>query len=105
LDIARYNAEAWDAEVRGGNRWTRPVGPQVIEAARAGEWSIQLTTTRPVPRSWFPALPGCRVLCLAGGGGQQGPILAAVGAAVTVWDNSPAQLEQAATSPKEKTWS
>jgi SAM-dependent methyltransferase len=34
------------------------------------------------------------VLCLASGGGQQGPVLAAVGARVTVVDNSPAQLKQ-----------
>jgi SAM-dependent methyltransferase len=34
------------------------------------------------------------VLCLASGGGQQGPILAATGARVTVFDNSPAQLER-----------
>jgi SAM-dependent methyltransferase len=34
------------------------------------------------------------VLCLASGGGQQGPLLAAAGAAVTVFDNSPRQLLQ-----------
>jgi ubiquinone/menaquinone biosynthesis C-methylase UbiE len=34
------------------------------------------------------------VLCLASGGGQQGPVLAAAGANVTVFDNSPAQLKQ-----------
>src|SRR5580658_7124734 len=34
------------------------------------------------------------MLCLASGGGQQGPILAAAGANVTVFDNSPAQLAQ-----------
>jgi 2-polyprenyl-3-methyl-5-hydroxy-6-metoxy-1,4-benzoquinol methylase len=34
------------------------------------------------------------VLCLASGGGQQGPILAAAGARVTVFDNSPQQLAQ-----------
>jgi len=34
------------------------------------------------------------VLCLASGGGQQGPILAAAGAQVTVYDNSVRQLEQ-----------
>jgi SAM-dependent methyltransferase len=33
-------------------------------------------------------------LCLASGGGQQGPILAAAGARVTVYDNSPRQLAQ-----------
>src|SRR4029077_11928956 len=32
------------------------------------------------------------VLCLASGGGQQGPVLAAAGAQVTVFDNSPKQL-------------
>ena len=32
------------------------------------------------------------MLCLASGGGQQGPVLAAAGAEVTVFDNSPAQL-------------
>jgi ubiquinone/menaquinone biosynthesis C-methylase UbiE len=32
------------------------------------------------------------VLCLASGGGQQGPVLAAAGATVTVFDNSPRQL-------------
>ena len=34
------------------------------------------------------------MLCLASSGGQQGPILAAAGANVTVFDNSPAQLVQ-----------
>lgn len=45
-----------------------------------------------MPADWLPRLPGCRLLCLASGGGQQGPILAAAGARVTVYDNSPAQL-------------
>ena len=34
------------------------------------------------------------MLCLASGGGQQGPLLAAAGARVTVYDNSPRQLGQ-----------
>ena len=34
------------------------------------------------------------MLCLASGGGQQGPILAAAGTRVTVFDNSKKQLEQ-----------
>ena len=34
------------------------------------------------------------VLCLASGGGQQGPVFAAAGANVVVLDNCPAQLEQ-----------
>src|SRR5690606_18814003 len=63
-------------------------------AARKGEWSIVLTPTVPVPHAWFPPLAGAAVLCLASGGGQQGPILAAAGARVTVFDNSPQQLAQ-----------
>ena len=34
------------------------------------------------------------MLCLASGGGQQGPLLAAAGASVTVFDNSPRQLDR-----------
>ncbi|MEO2031928.1 MAG: class I SAM-dependent methyltransferase, partial [Planctomycetaceae bacterium] len=37
---------------------------------------------------------GIEILCLASGGGQQGPLLAAAGSQVTVFDNSPAQLSQ-----------
>jgi SAM-dependent methyltransferase len=76
------------------NRWTIPVSPEEIEAARRDEWEILLTPKRPVPRSWFPDLEGTRVLCLASGGGQQGPILAVAGAQVTVFDNSTEQLAQ-----------
>ncbi len=94
MDIADYNRRAWDSQVERGNRWTKPVCAGTIARARAGEWEIVLTPTRPVPKTWFPFLAGCRVLCLAGAGGQQGPILAAAGADVTVFDNSPKQLEQ-----------
>jgi SAM-dependent methyltransferase len=94
IDVVRYNREAWDRQVELGNRWTRPVSPDEIAAAREGRWSILLTPTIPVPRDWFPPLRDKEVLCLASGGGQQGPILSAAGARVTVFDNSPRQLEQ-----------
>jgi SAM-dependent methyltransferase len=70
------------------------VSAETIAAARRGDWAIYLTTSKAVPHAWFPVLASCRVLCLAGGGGQQGPILAAAGAVVTVLDFSPAQLAQ-----------
>ena len=94
MDVRDYNRRAWNRQVEKGNRWTVPVSPEVTAAARRGEWQIFLTPTKPVPRAWFPALPGRDVLCLASGGGQQGPILAAAGARVTVYDNSPRQLDQ-----------
>jgi SAM-dependent methyltransferase len=88
-----HNRAAWDREVDNGNEWTRPVGHDVIAHARAGEWSVVLIGHQPAPRGWFPAdLVGTAILCLASGGGQQGPVLAAAGAAVTVFDNSPRQL-------------
>lgn len=94
MDTRSYNRSAWDHAVASGDRWTLPVSSDVIAAAREGEWAIILTPNKPVPRSWFPDLKGLDVLCLAGGGGQQGPILAAAGAQVTVFDNSPRQLAQ-----------
>jgi SAM-dependent methyltransferase len=94
VDIQGYNRIAWDKQVVQGNRWTIPVGDDVIAAARQGDWKILLTPTKPVPRAWFPDLQGIDVLCLASGGGQQGPTLAAAGARVTVLDNSPRQLAQ-----------
>jgi SAM-dependent methyltransferase len=93
IDPVAHNRAAWDREVANGNEWTRPVGPEVIASARAGSWSVVLIGSQPTPRDWFPAsLAGADVLCLASGGGQQGPVLAAAGATVTVFDNSPAQL-------------
>ena len=93
-DVARENRRAWDSMVERANQWTVAVDAATIAAARRGEWSIVLTPTRPVPRAWYPPLAGEPVLCLAGAGGQQAPILAAAGARVTVLDNSPRQLEQ-----------
>lgn len=94
LDARVHNREAWDRLVRERNQWTRAVGSDQIQAAREGRWSIRLTPSKPVPQSWFGPLAGREVLCLACGGGQQGPILAAAGARVTVLDNSPGQLLQ-----------
>lgn len=94
MDIHAYNRQAWDKLVENHDRWTVPVSGEEIQRARAGDWQVVLTPTKPVPKSWFPDLLGAATLCLASGGGQQGPLLAAVGAKVTVLDASPRQLEQ-----------
>lgn len=93
-DIREYNRSLWNKLVDQGNRWTIPVSTEEVDAARKGEWQIVLTAQKPVPKEWFPNLLGCRVLCLASGGGQQGPILAAAGGIVTVLDGSTRQLDQ-----------
>ncbi|MBC8478706.1 class I SAM-dependent methyltransferase [bacterium] len=94
MGLAGHNRHAWDREVARGNPWTIPFGPEIIAEARRGKWELYLTPVRPVPRDWLPPFDDCDLLCLAGGGGQQGPLLAAAGARVTVLDNSPAQLAQ-----------
>lgn len=95
IDPVAHNRIAWDRQVDQGNEWTHPVDADVIARARAGEWPVVLIGYEPAPREWFPAeMRDVRVLCLASGGGQQGPMLAAAGADVTVFDNSPRQLAQ-----------
>ncbi|MEM8911678.1 MAG: class I SAM-dependent methyltransferase [Planctomycetota bacterium] len=95
-DVRLYNRQAWNKLVRKNNRWTVPVSPETTDRAREDDWQIILTPEKPVPRDWFPDFrtDHVHVLCLAGSGGQQAPILAAAGADVTVLDNSPAQLAQ-----------
>ncbi len=92
LSVEEYNRRAWTRRVLEGDVWTIPVSSEEVAAARRGSWSVLLTPLRPVPRDWFGELAGKRVLALASGGGQQGPILAAAGARVTVVDATPAQL-------------
>lgn len=94
IDVVRHNSAAWDKAVDAGDDWTRAVSPETIEAARLGKWSIVLTPVRPVPAEWFGSVEGKDVLCLASGGGQQAPVLAAAGANVTSFDNSQKQLNQ-----------
>lgn len=94
MSVRDHNKAAWDNLVEHGDEWTLPVGAEQIASARQGEWQVVLTETLPVPREWFPPLKGLDVLCLASGGGQQAPTLAAAGARITVFDNSPKQLAQ-----------
>lgn len=93
MDIQQYNGSAWDKLANQEDKWTIPVDAYTIARARQGDWSVQLTSVKPTPREWFPDdLGGLKILCLASGGGQQGPILAAAGAEVTVFDYSQEQL-------------
>lgn len=89
----QHNRHAWNAiAALGESPYARPVTPETVAAARRGEWTVMLTDTKPLPRAWLPDVRGLDLLCLASGGGQQGPILAAAGANVTVFDLSEGQL-------------
>ena len=104
MDFRSYNRQAWDRLVENRSRWTVPVTTDEVQRARKGDWQIVLTPTKPVPKSWFSDLDGASTLCRASGGGQQGPMLAAAGATVTVLDASPQQLEtdRMVAEPEEK---
>ena len=78
-----HNRRAWDAMVRQKQRFARP--------ARDSDFATTLKELD--PRGWLGDVRGKRCLCLAAGGGRQGPIYAAAGANVTVVDISSAQLE------------
>lgn len=94
MDLLEHNRAAWDGYVEKGDQWTVPVSAEVIDAARNGEWNVVLTPKKAVPHEWFPDLGGAKLLGLGCGGGQQGPIFAALGADVTIFDNSEKQLGQ-----------
>ena len=94
LDVVAHNSKAWDQEVKRLSPWTKPMSPEEIKEAKAGNWKLFLTPKKAVPRNWLGVIEGSDILCLAGSGGQQGSLLATLGASVTVYDASPAQLEQ-----------
>jgi len=93
IDVFTHNQAAWNLQAAQGCAWSQPVTSEEIRAARAGTWSARLTPG-PLPSGWLDDVRGLRILCLAAGGGQQAPILAAAGADVTVFDFSEGQLDQ-----------
>jgi len=94
MDIIKHNKSAWDNYVDKKDQWTIPISEAELEEVKKGNWNVVLTPKKPVPHNWFPKLKGLKILGLASGGGQQGPILATLGADVTIFDNSEKQLQQ-----------
>lgn len=82
-EIARYNKARWKALVEADALFTRPA--LGLDATSARE--------RVDPEGRLGGVAGKDVLCLAGGGGQQSPAFALLGARrVTVFDLSEEQL-------------
>jgi ubiquinone/menaquinone biosynthesis C-methylase UbiE len=101
INLLDHNRTAWNEEVKKGNIWTIPASKEEIAEAKNGNFKIVLTPFKPVPEDWMGDIRGKNILCLASGGGQQGPILAAAGAKVTVFDNSDQQLKRDEDAAKE----
>ena len=100
-NLLEHNRAAWNEEVKKGNQWTIPATKEDIDKAKNGDFQIVLTPFKPVPEDWLGDINGKSILCLASGGGQQGPILAAAGAKVTVFDNSDQQLKRDSVAAEE----
>ncbi len=56
MDVCGHNRAAWDKHVEERNPWTVPVSKEATDRARRGEFELLLTPTKPVPKTWFPAL-------------------------------------------------
>ncbi len=95
MDFLKLNEQIWDKNAMEDHIWSRPVSTEEIINAKKNQWEIVLTPKKTVPKDWFPEdMSDIHVLCLASGGGQQGPIMAALGSNVTVFDNSQEQLNK-----------
>ena len=77
---------------RYGLKWMEPISHETFLNARNGEWDITLTPVKAVPHAWLGDVKGKKILGLASGGGQQMPVLSALGAECTVLDISREQL-------------
>ena len=93
MEYTDINSKTIDRWIEKGWEWGIPISHEQFTAAQGGEWHMLLTPVKPVPKGWYPALPGAKVLGLAAGGGQQMPIFAALGASCTVLDYSRRQIE------------
>ena len=87
------NAKTIDQWIAEGWAWGIPVSHEAYLAAQKGAPQIRLTPNRSIPLHWLGDLRGKKVLGLAAGGGQQMPLLAAIGAQCTVMDYSAKQIE------------
>ncbi len=90
--INEVNSKTWDRWADDKGDWSSEISHKIFLKAQQGDWNVTLTTVRPIPKDWFPEMKDANVLGLACGGGQQCPIFAALGANVTVLDNSEKQL-------------
>lgn len=74
--------------------WSHPATPKQLEDARSGHLALPFGPKSTIPMEWLGDLRGKKVLCLAGAGGMQAPLMACTGAEVTVLDLSERMLDK-----------
>lgn len=80
-----------DALVDNNVDWSACATPEEMQKAREGKLSIKFFD-KEIPAEWLKNIKGKKILCLAGAGGLQAPLLALAGAEVTVLDLSEKML-------------
>lgn len=83
-----------DRLVENDVNWAACATPEQLKRAREGRLELLFGFDGAVPVQWLGDLKGKRVLCLAGAGGLQAPLLACAGAEVTVLDLSERMLDK-----------
>lgn len=92
IDVNEFNRTAWNLNSKMNIRWSTPVSEDEVKNAKLGDYEINLGPFKKLPSSEIQDYRNKRVLLLAGGGGQQGPILAAAGFDITIVDISDEQI-------------
>lgn len=87
----KLNKDRWNNVENG---YTEPLSHEELIEARNNPISVGLTVEKKVPKEWFEKANGNKILGLACGGGQQGPVFAIKGYDVTIMDFSKSQLEK-----------
>ena len=82
-----------DHLVESNADWTASATPEQLQAARDGQLNLKFFV-KDMPAEWLEGIKGKKVLCLAGAGGLQAPLLACAGAEVTVLDLSDKMLDK-----------
>ncbi len=83
-----------DRLVENDVNWAACATPEQLQSAREGKLTLGFGVDGVIPAEWLGDLHGKRVLCLAGAGGLQAPMLACAGAEVTVIDLSQRMLDK-----------
>lgn len=73
--------------------WSACATSEEMQKAREGQLSIKFFD-KEIPTDWLKDIKGKKILCLAGAGGLQAPLLTCAGAEVTVLDISEKMLEK-----------